>query len=148
MQHTDWEPTPGRFVVLLPLPGKPTESGGGSTDSSRIAGSGAAAAAAARQRLETLAALFRSERRLLFRLTSVSGAFEQLGPAAAAAGAAGPQRDTDSQQQQQQQQHLAAYVLHPRRGRYQLLPLAETQAAVLRLEEILDGGGSWLGAGQ
>ena len=147
MQHTDWEPAPGRFVVLLPLPGKATESGGGSTDSSRLTDNGAAAAA--RQRLETMAALFRRERRLLFRVTSVSGAFEQLGPAAAAAGAAGPQDGTDSQQrQQQQQQQLAAYVLHPRRGRYQLLPLADTQAAVLRLEEILDGGGRWLGAAQ
>ncbi len=140
MQHADWEPTPGRFIVLLPLPARHASSGGGSGDGGRCPAEAAAAGtAAARQRLETLAALFRSERRLLFRLAAVSDAFRQLVPEATGASQPG----TSSQQEQQQ---LVAYVLHPRRGRYQLLALADTQAAVLRLEEILDGGGSWVGA--
>lgn len=143
MQHSDWEPTPGRFVVLLPLLGRQASGSGRSGGSSAPAGAAANAAgtaAAAQQRLGTLAALFRSERRLLFRTAPVSDALAQLVPAAA--GAAGPH----AEQQQQQQQQLVAYVLHPRRGRYQLLPLTDTQAAVLRLEEILDGCGTWLGA--
>lgn len=115
MRQADWEPTPGRFQVLLPLPA------GRGEEQQHVA-------AQHRRRLESLAAVFQRERRLAFRVVPVSDAFARLLP---------------SGQQQQQQQGAIAYVLHPRRGRVQQLPLADMQSAVLRLEAVLDGGGEW-----
>lgn len=122
MQHSDWEPSPGRYLVLLPVP---ASSGGGSE---RLA------AQHARQALASLAAMFQRELRLAFRLAPVSHALPRLlaGSGAQLTLAGEPP---------------AALVLHPRRGRFQVLPLASVQQAALRLEEVLDGGGQWQQAG-
>lgn len=136
MKGIDWEPSPGRFLVLLPLPV-------GSCVGQRRA------AAEQQLQLESLAAVFQKERRLAFRVTHVSSdtwlfPAEVAGAAggSGAAGGVGPVTGGTAQQQQKQEQ-ATAYVLHPRRGRFQALPLGDTQAAVLRLEALLDGGGTW-----
>ncbi|PSC68446.1 dnaJ-like protein subfamily C member 10 isoform X1 isoform B [Micractinium conductrix] len=94
MQHSDWEPSPGRYLVLLPVP---ASSGGGSE---RLA------AQHARQALASLAAMFQRELRLAFRLAPVSHALPRLlaGSGAQLTLAGEPP---------------AALVLHPRRGRFQ-----------------------------
>ena len=117
MRLADWEPSPGRFLVLLPLPADSGEAQPRAADEQR-------------RRLESLAAVFQRERRLAFRVTPVSSAFERL-------------LASEQRQQQQQQQGAVAYVLHPRRGRFQALPLVDMRAAVLRVEALLDGGGEW-----
>lgn len=122
MAGSDWEPTPGRFLVLLPLP---ADDG----------------AEEALRRLEALAGVFKKERHLRFRAAPVSDAAFRLVPAAAAGGGAEQQPGGAAAAAAQQPM---AYVLHPRRGRFQEVPLGgDPRAAVLRLEDVLGGGGTW-----
>lgn len=121
MAAEDWQPSPGRYLVVLPL-APPTSRGG--------PGCQAGAAAQAEQRHAELADLFRRERRLAFRRTAVSPACAQL-PGAGRGQEGGGERGS------------VAFVLHPRRSRFLLLPLADARAAQLRLEAVLDGGGDW-----
>jgi hypothetical protein len=138
MRHSDWEPSPGRYLVLLPLP-----AGGGLR---QAAVEQAAAAEEVQQRFACLAAAFQRETRLAFRVAPVSDAVTRLfaagRPEDGEAIADGRQRG-----QQKQQQAAQAFVLHPRRGRFQVLPLRDAQQALRRLEEVLDGGGRWHQAG-
>lgn len=152
MQREDWEPTPGRFLVLLPLPA----GQGDGRDAQHKA------AEAAQERLEALAAVFQRERRLLFRTVPISDTLAKLLPAAADAAAAngssggggdsGSSKDAAegsngaapaAEKQPAAAAQPAALVLHPRRGRFQALPLGHMQSAVLRLEDLLDGYGEW-----
>jgi hypothetical protein len=120
MAQADWQPSPGRYLVVLP---SPTGGNGGP-------GGEPGAAAQAERCLTSLAAVFRQERRLAFRRAAVSPALTQL-LSAGTGGRGGSQRGT------------VALVLHPRRALFLLLPLDDARAAALRLEAVLDGGGDW-----
>ena len=139
MRHSDWEPSPGCYLVLLPLP-----AGGGSSQQAAI--EQAAAAQEAQQRFAALAAAFHREARLAFRVAPVSDAVTRLFAAGRPEDEEAP-ADGNQPQGQQQQQQAQAFVLHPRRGRFQVLPLRDAQQAQRRLEEVLDGGGRWQQAG-
>lgn len=139
MRPSDWEPSPGRFLVVLPL---------------HAAGGGAAAQQwqHAQQQFASLAAVFRGERRLVFRVAPVPGALASLLAGAGSVGgdsrpgSKGLQQRARSQGQQGHdlQPPAQAVILHPQRGgRFQLLQLAGVHQAALRLEEVLDGGGRW-----
>lgn len=120
MAQADWQPSPGRYLVVLP------SAAGGNGGSGGEPG----AASQAERCLTSLAAVFRQERRLAFRRAAVSPALTQL-LSASTGGRGGSQRGA------------VALVLHPRRARFLLLPLDDARAAALRLEAVLDGGGDW-----
>ncbi|KAL4447527.1 hypothetical protein ABPG75_004746 [Micractinium tetrahymenae] len=138
MQLSDWEPSPGRFLVVLPL-----HTASGATRAQQ--------AQQAQQHFASLAAVFRNERRLAFRLAPVSGALLSLLAAGSSngsnssTGSGVPQREQQwGEQHQDPPDQARAIILHPRRGgRFQLLRLTGMQQAVLRLGEVLGGGGQW-----
>lgn len=137
MQQSDREPSDGRLLVVLPL-----HADGGSQQAQQ--------AQRAKQQFALLAAVFRNEPRLAFRLAPVSGTLLSLlddGSSSCGNSSAGSEVGQQPGQQGQQQQlgPLAqAIILHPQlAGRFQLLRLPGVRQAVARLEEVLDGGGHW-----
>jgi hypothetical protein len=132
MRQSDWQPSPGRYVVLLLLPDAKDSGAGSPVRRRQDKGPASADARPIKLQFATLAAAFERERRLCFRLASVSAALTALlhfgGRADEAAAAT---------------LDPLAVVLHPSRNRFQVVYLADLSTAVTCLEVVLDGGGQW-----
>lgn len=160
MQPSDWEPSPGRFLVVLPLQAGASCGTGGCSSAERNSFRQPLTAQQVQQRFACLAAVFQQERRVAFRTAPVSSALGRLMAVRVSGSTSGADvglglRNAGRQLlgqlgqtggQREAHWQPAALVLHPRRGgRFQVLRLGGgMQQVVLQVERVLDGGGSWL----